>query len=121
LIQTKGQLLELLQLLSENKPVWSYNQEISWQILMTKELPNFMQIYGYMSPEIFIQSASFIDFCITVLNLNENLRQWSAYESLFQNCSSLLALKKICVVSDRSCKGCCSFQKSERKSQHKNG
>jgi uncharacterized coiled-coil protein SlyX len=99
--QTKGQLLELLQLLFENESVWSYNQEISWQILMTKELPDFMRFKGYISPEAFIQSISLIDFCITVFNLHHNSRKWSAFESLFQNCGSLLALKKICVVSDR--------------------
>ena len=99
--QTKAELLELLQLLSEDEPVWSYNQEISWQILMKEELPNFMRFNGYISPEIFIQSISLIDFCITVFNLNHDSIKWSAFESLFQNCGSLLALKKICVVSDR--------------------
>jgi len=99
--QTKGQLLELLQLLFENESVWSYNQEISWYILMTKKMPNFMRFYGYMSPETCIQSISLIDFFITVLNLNHNSIKWSAFESLFQNCGSILALKKICVVSDR--------------------
>jgi hypothetical protein len=105
--QTKGQLLELLQLLFGNESVWSYNQEISWHILMRKELPNFRQFRGYMSPETCIQSISLIDFCISVLNLNHNSRKWPAFESLFQNCGSILALKKICVVSDRSGKGCC--------------
>lgn len=66
----------------------------------------------YLQTDILCTEASSLDFYISELNYEPNLRQWEIYRSILENCGWICAYDNICFVCDRPTK--LSFDKRHR-------
>ncbi len=71
------------------------SREIYWQTL-GKQLNNCIQ------PELWTGYGSFLDFCISVLNLPHSYgRNWLIFQSIVQDCGWIYPYDKVCVVCEK--------------------
>lgn len=78
---------------------------VQMQEQLTQQLGRLScQLTNSIQPEKCASHASYIDFCISVLNCTPNRKRWEAFQSLVKYCGWIFPYRKICFVCARPIK-----------------
>jgi hypothetical protein len=86
---------EIASKLPPQQSIDPWTGEINWQTLR-KQVNNCIQ------PELWAAYGSFLDFCISVLNLPHSYgRNWIVFQSIVRDCGWIYPYDKVCIVCEK--------------------
>ncbi len=89
-------LRQLEEVLERQAEQWQLEEQLQ---LGRRKLPYVLD--NCINPELWVNSGSMFDVCISVLNCKHDRRAWAAFQAMGQSCSWIYPFEKTCIVCDR--------------------